>query len=140
MPQPRRKSEVAAKFIKNLRMREHPAHLWKYIWERSYRDGITKEQCFCLSCFSPCHPFKRLAMELFLSLDDGEHLAGREHLAKFQMIFLLDLLHLHLYLVSLLDGLEACRIIAGVGMSIKSHLTEQRALLVLHLPEQREKA
>lgn len=79
-------------------------------------------------------------MEFLLSLDDGKHLAGREYLAEFQMILLLDPLHLHLYLVALFDGLETRRVVARVGMGVESHLAEQRTLLVQHLPEQREEA
>ena len=93
-----------------------------------------------LFCFPSNHLLKRLPMELLLSLDDSENLAGREHLAEFQMILLLDLLHRQLYLVALFYRLQARRVITRVGMSVESHLAEQRTLLILHLPIQGEEA
>lgn len=70
-------------------------------------------------------------MELLLGLDDSEHLTGGEHLAEFQMILLLDFLHLQLYLVALFDGLETRRVVTRVGMSVESRLSRKNVVLCI---------
>lgn len=79
-----------------------------------------------------------VTMELVLSKNDAIDLLGWEHAEELVVIALQDLLQLYLLTVALLDSLLEGSLIGRLALTRLLHLIINLALLLLHLPVERE--
>ena len=80
------------------------------------------------------HLLEYLSMELFLRLDDAQHLLGRQNGHKSRMIFLLQLFHPNIELVQSANRLGTSLIVTRRELPELAHLAKHHALLLHHLP------
>ena len=79
-----------------------------------------------------------VTMELVLSKNDAIDLLGWEHAEELVVIALQNLLQLYLLTVALLDSLLEGSLIGRLTLTRLLHLIINLALLLLHLPVERE--
>ena len=79
-----------------------------------------------------------IAMELVLGEDDTIDFLGREDAEEFVVIALQHLLQLYLLTVALLDSLLEGSLVSRLVLTSLLHLIINLALLLLHLPIERE--
>ena len=79
-----------------------------------------------------------IAMELVLGEDDPIDFLGREDAEEFVVIALQHLLQLYLLTVALLDSLLEGSLVSRLVLTSLLHLIINLALLLLHLPIERE--
>lgn len=79
-----------------------------------------------------------IAMELVLGEDDPIDFLGREDAEEFVVIALQHLLQLYLLTVALLDSLLEGNLVGRLVLTSLLHLIINLALLLLHLPVERE--
>ena len=92
----------------------------------------------------PTRPISPVAehspMETVFCPDDTEDLRGRNDTEELVVISLLNALQLQFHLIALLNQLLAGIFIGRLDHTLRTHLTIQATLLVLHLTEEREES